>query len=162
MEKIPCEAFVLQEVMTTQKFYDKYRALLILLSTENPSTRSSTDLLVLRIFIALYGDEVADQIFTVFHENRKSMPSNPLSEMELYGTDKSQRQLHFAPSPSIPALLPETVCTLKMDQMRSIMPIMFSGDNNAIQNSNPSEKPVGDLSNHTPNPTTILPLGPNI
>ena len=69
---------------------------------------------------------------------------------------------NVAPSPSIPALPPESVCTLTMDQMRSIMSIIFSGHKHASPNSDLPATPVVDLSNSTPNPTPFFPLSPNV
>ena len=73
VDKIPSESFVLQEVMACSKFYDKYCLFLKLLWIDMPSVRSTRDMLVVRILISLYGEEVADKTFTVFKENRKCM-----------------------------------------------------------------------------------------
>ena len=140
VEKVPCEAFVLQEVMSTPKFYDNYRALLNILSVETPIIRSTRDLLVSRILFALYGEEVADQTFAVFRENRKSMRLNPLSEMELYGNDENQRisgNNNPPPSPNIPPLSLYSISALTPDQMRSIISVIFSISGSARPIPNP-------------------------
>ena len=71
LEKVPCESFVLQEVMATKSFYDQFRNFLNYFSIDTPSIRSTRDLLILRILMALYGEEQAYQTLAVFKETRK-------------------------------------------------------------------------------------------
>ena len=85
------------------------------MSIETPTVRSTRDMLVMRILLALYGDEIADEMFAVFRENRKSMRLNPLSEMELYGNEEIQPP---PPSPNISPISPDAVNSLSNDQMR--------------------------------------------
>ena len=86
---------MLQEVMETSRFYDKYRGFLNLMAIETPTIRSTRDMLVMSILLSLYGDEVVDEMFVVYRENRKSMRLNLLIEMELYGNCL----LYTSPSP---------------------------------------------------------------
>ena len=91
------------------------------MSIDTPSIRSTRDMLVVRILIALYGEDVAESVFAVFKENRKSMRLNPLSDSDLYGNEDYQRP---PPSPNIPTLSPESISALTPDQMRSILSLL--------------------------------------
>ena len=139
-DKIPCEAFVLQEVISTPNFYVKYREFLNILSIETPSVRSTRNLLVLRILMALYDDEMADQAFTIFKENRKSIRLNPIIESDLYGNEEMSRPSgNIPPAPNISPISIETLNNLSHDQMRSVLSLMCSLGN---MNSNP--RPIGN------------------
>ena len=77
-DKIRFEAFVLQQVISTPKLYVKYREFLDLFSIETSSVGSTRDLLILRIMMELYDDEMADEAFMVIKGNWKSMRLNPI------------------------------------------------------------------------------------
>ena len=126
LEKVPCEYFVLQEVMATKNFYDKFRNFLNYFSIDTPSVRSTRDLLIMRILTSLYGEEQADLTFVVFKENRKAMRLNPLSDADLYG---SEEVAYPPPSPNIPSFNQNTLSNLSPEQMRSIISIILSGNN---------------------------------
>ena len=89
--------------------------------------RSTRDMLVMRILMALYGDDIADRVFATFKENRKSMKNTVLSEFDLYGSDE-----HAAPpsqDPNIQPISPESLNSLSADQMKSILSLILSFGN---------------------------------
>ena len=92
-------------------------------------------MLVVRILIALYGDDVAESFFAVCKENRKYMRLNPLRDSDLYGNKDYQRP---PPYPNIPTISPEPISALSPDQMRSILSLVFSF---GTQNANPATPP---------------------
>ena len=122
VEKVPAEAFVLQEVMATSRFYERFRTFLNLMSIETQSVRSTRDMLVMRILISIYGDDVADEMFTVFKENRKMMRLNPLTDIKLYGNEEPSRP---PPYPNLSPISPDAISTLSAEQMRSIQHSSF-------------------------------------
>ena len=150
-DKVPSEVFVLQEVMATSKFYDRFRSYLNLMDIETPSTRSTRDMLVVRILSAIYGEDTADQTFTVFKENRKSMRLNPLSDWDLYGNDESIRPP--PPTPLTP-FTADALSSLSADQMRSIIAIIFAKDPNP--GADEMTRPPDPIS--TSNPTSSDPI----
>ena len=52
--------------MATSRFYERYWTFFNMTYIEKTSLRSTPDMLVVRILIALYGDDVTDEMFTVF------------------------------------------------------------------------------------------------
>lgn len=136
--EIPCEAFVLQEIMSTEKFYDRFRAFLNLNGIATPSTRTKSDMLVLRILVALYDDESADRMFAVFRDNRKAMKQTDVTDPALYGNDNEEDPVSRPTSPTPsgnngnPSNDPlstnnfSTVNELTPHQMRQIISILLS------------------------------------
>lgn len=86
-EAITVEAFALQEVMSCERFYDKFRPFLNVFGINTSSTRSTRDLLILRILVALYDDEKANQNFGVFRSNRSTMSQNDMADPSLHRKD---------------------------------------------------------------------------
>ena len=64
--------------MATSKFYERFRTFLNLISIKAPSVRSTRHIIFMKILISLYGDDVVDEMYTVFKLNRKMMRLNPL------------------------------------------------------------------------------------
>lgn len=89
-ESLAPEAFALQEIMGTKKFYEHYRSLLKNCGIETPKTRSSCDMLIQRILIARYEADAADAAFRLFLDNRKTMKRTSVTVPDLYGTDGQQ------------------------------------------------------------------------
>lgn len=88
LTEIPYESFVLQDVMSVDKLYKKFRKFLNLFEITTPSTGSLGDIFVLRVLIALYGATKGDEMLGVFRERRKIMGNSTLSDIELYGPEE--------------------------------------------------------------------------
>lgn len=73
--------------MIADAFYDKYRLFLNTFDIPTPTSRSLRYMLVLRIMIALYGEDKEEEMFSVFRENRKTMQKSEISDPELYGNE---------------------------------------------------------------------------
>ena len=88
--------------------------------------------------MALYDDEMADQAFTIFKENRKSIRLNPIIESDLYGNEEIPRQT----TPNISPLSPEAIENLSTDQMRTIILVLFSISNQNTNHSHSNPNPI--------------------
>lgn len=74
--------------MTIQdKFYDKYHTFLNTFDLSTSSTRSLHEMIVLIILIAMYGDDKADETFSLFCENRKTPSQTNMIDLSLYGPE---------------------------------------------------------------------------
>lgn len=134
--KIPVEAFVFQEVIAEKYFYQKYCRLLDILEIETPSTRSSRDMLSLRILVALYGDDEADKAFTLFRENRKALKQTDVSDPELYDIElpvsryqaNVLRNFNSQSGENIADQITASINNLPADKLRSILSLTLSGN----------------------------------
>lgn len=131
--QIPCEAFLLQEVMIVETFYERYRSFLNLFDISTPSSRFLRDMLVLLILIAIYGDDKADQMFTVYRENRKDMRQTGINDPSLYSSEEHEHDTENREGrgdSETHEFNSETFKNLPADKLRDIIAIMLSGSNN--------------------------------
>lgn len=140
---IPPEAFVLREIMATPNFYRQYCYFLNLHDIDTPSTRTTKDMLILRVLVALFNDEQADQTFSIFRQNRKAMKQTSLDDPELYGDspvestetatprgDTATRNSH----PTASAIDTNRLSSLSEEQLRSLLAILLNSGTNVTTN----------------------------
>lgn len=89
---IPYKAFVRQELMSTDKRYDSFRAFLKVSNVLTPSTWTKSKMIVLRLLVPLYDDEMADRIFAVSIKNWKAMKQTDLADQALYGDEDNESE----------------------------------------------------------------------
>lgn len=134
-DHVPCEAFALQEVMVIDRFYDRIRTILELLELPCPSTRTTRDMLILRIMLAIYDEENADRVFEVFRENRRSLRQANLNDSNLYGSDAPAPEDTINVAPTDPHLaLSSALNNLNPSKMRDIIDILLSNNEDANAN----------------------------